>query len=281
MFRTDDGVSLAYVVQGEGIPLVLVNGLPDTMQGWSGAAEVLAPYFRVIRYDLRNQGLVESGGDDDYLVDRHILDLVQLLQHLGIGPFVGVGISLGARILADFAGAHRDRPLRLILVGASNRRLAPSYRAIFGSWLRALQFSPPDSLLPFVECFATWALPPAVFARDPDFFAQYARLLAATQTRHGLGANIRAMINSYDPAYLAKQPAEPIPTRTLFVQGEADFLTPPGFIREMVELFPRSSLSVIPGCGHNVRVGDPRRLEQEIVDFLVNDDELMEGGYEH
>jgi len=281
MFRTDDGVSLAYEVQGEGIPLVLVNGLPDTMGGWSSAANVLAPYFRVVRYDLRNQGLVESGGDEDYRVDRHVLDLVQLLRHLGIGRFVGVGLSLGARILADFAGAHGDRPLRLVLIGASNPRLAPSYRAIFNSWLRALQFSPPDSLLPFVEGFVTWAFPPAFFARDPDFFARYAKLLAAMHTRRGLGANIHAVIRSYEPAYVAKHPAQPISTRTLFVQGEYDFLTPPGFIREMVDLFPRSSMSVIPGCGHNVRVGEPRRLEQEIIDFLVRDDELMEGGYEY
>lgn len=280
MFRTDDGVSLAYAVQGEGIPVVMVNGLPDTMQGWSGAADVLAPYFRVVRYDLRNQGLVESGGNDDYPIDRHIRDLAQLLEHLGIGRFVGVGISLGAKILAEFAGAESERALRLVLIGASNRRLAASYRAIFSSWLRALQSSPPDSLLPFVECFATWALPPSVFVRDPDFFTQYAKLLAATQTRHGLGANIQAMIGSYGPDYLATHPAKPMPTRTLFVQGESDFMTPPSYIREMVDLFPRSSLSVIPGCGHNVRVGEPRRLEREIADFLLGDDELMEGDYE-
>jgi pimeloyl-ACP methyl ester carboxylesterase len=126
-----------------------------------------------------------------------------------------------------------------------------------------------------------WAFNPGYFSRDPDFFARYAKLLAATHTRRGLGANIAAIVASYDSDSAARSRRKPIATRTHFVQGEYDFLTPPQFIREMVELFPHSSVTVIPGCGHNVRVSEPRRLEQEILDFLVRDDELMEYEYEH
>jgi pimeloyl-ACP methyl ester carboxylesterase len=280
MFRTDDGVALAYDVRGEGLPLVLVNGLPDTKDGWSSTAGALAPYFRVVTYNLRNQGMVEEGGDG-YRTERHVRDLAQLLAHLRIGQFVGVGLSMGARILADFTQTQPDQPLRLVLIGASNEKLAPRYRAIFKSWLHALESSPPHDLLPLVETFVPWAFNPGYFSRDPDFFARYAKLLAATHTRRGLGANIAAIVASYDPDHAARSRLKPIATRTHFVQGEYDFLTPPQFIREMVELFPRSSVTVIPGCGHNVRVSEPRRLEQEILDFLVRDDELMEYEYEH
>jgi pimeloyl-ACP methyl ester carboxylesterase len=280
MFRTDDGIALAYEVRGDGLPLVLVNGLPDTKDGWNNTAGALAPYFRVVTYNLRNQGLVEDGGEG-YQAERHVRDFIQLLAHLRIGRFVGVGLSMGARILVDFATAHPDQALRLALIGASNERLAPRYRAIFSSWLHALEASPPHDLLPFVETLVPWAFNPGFFTRDPDFFARYAKLLAATHTRRGLGANIAAMVSSYDPDYVARFRMKPVATRTHFVQGEYDFLTPPQFIREMVDLFPHSSVAVIPGCGHNVRVSEPRRLEQEILDFLVRDDELMEYEYEH
>jgi pimeloyl-ACP methyl ester carboxylesterase len=280
MFRADDGVPLAYDVRGEGLPVVLVNGLPDTKDGWSATAAALAPYFRVVTYNLRNQGLVEEGGDG-YRPERHVRDLAQLLAHLRIGQFVGIGLSMGARILADFTQAQPDQPLRLVLIGASNEKLAPRYRAIFNSWRHALDASPPDDLLPFVETFVPWAFNPGYFSRDPDFFARYAKLLAATHTRRGLGANIAAVAASYHPDEAARSQPKPIATRTHFVHGEYDFLTPPQFIREMVQLFPHSSLTVIPGCGHNVRVSEPRRLEQEILDFLVRDDELMEYEYEH
>jgi pimeloyl-ACP methyl ester carboxylesterase len=280
MFKTNDGVTLPYDVRGEGLPVVLVNGLPDTKEGWSGTAEALAPYFRVVTYNLRNQGLGEGGGDD-YDTRRHVLDFIQLLEHLRIERFVGVGLSMGARVLVDFAGSHGEQALRLVLIGASNDRLAPRYRAIFRSWLAALEMSPPDSLQPFVEAFVTWALDPAFFARDPDFFAKYAKLLAQTHTRRGLAANIRALINSYEPQYMAQYRLKRIAARTHFIQGEFDFLTPPAFIREMVQSFPHSSVSVIPGCGHNVRVADPLRLQQEILDFLTRDDELMEYEYDH
>lgn len=280
MFRTDDGVALAYDVRGDGLPLVLVNGLPDTKDGWNSVASALAPYFRVVTYNLRNQGMVEEGGAG-YHTDRHVRDFAQLLAHLRIEQFVGVGLSMGARILVDFAATAPERALRLALIGASNEKLAPRYRAVFSSWLHALETSPPDDLQPFVETFVPWAFNPGFFSRDPGFFERYAKLLATTHTRRGLAANLRAMIGSYEPDYVARFRMKPIATRTHFVQGEYDFLTPPQYIRELVDLFPHSSVAVIPGCGHNVRVNEPRRLEQEILDFLVRDDELMELEYEH
>lgn len=280
MFRTDDGVVLSYDVRGDGLPVVLLNGLPDTKEGWSGTAAALAPYFRVVTYNLRNQGLVEGGGDG-YDTGRHVRDLVELLEHLGIDRFVGIGLSMGARILADFAGLYGERALRLVLVAASNDRLAPRYRAIFRSWLNALEASPADSLLPFVEAFVPWALDPGYFARDPDFFGKYAKLLAETHTRRGLGANIRALIDSYEAGYMAEYRLKRVTSRTHFIQGEFDLLTPPAFIREMVQKFPHSSVSIIPGSGHNVRAGDPLRLQQEILEFLTRDDELMEYEHEH
>jgi pimeloyl-ACP methyl ester carboxylesterase len=280
MFRADDGTALAYDVRGDGLPLILVNGLPDTKDGWNNTAAALAPYFRVVTYNLRNQGLVDGGGEG-YATERHVRDFAQLLDHLRIGEFIGVGLSMGARILVDFVGANPGRALRLVLIGAGNEKLAPRYRAIFSSWRHALEASPADDLLPFVETFVPWAFNPGYFSRDPEFFARYAKLLAATHTRRGLGANLGAMIRSYEPDHVGRVPMKAIATRTHFVQGEYDFLTPPQYVRELVDLFPHSSLAVIPGCGHNVRVNEPRRLEQEILDFLVRDDELMEYEYEH
>ena len=49
----------------------------------------------------------------------------------------------------------------------------------------------------------------------------------------------------------------------------------------MAQSFPHSSISVIPSSGHNVRVGNPMRLQQELLDFLVRDNELMEYEDEH
>ena len=122
MFRTDDGVALAYDVRGDGLPLVLVNGLPDTKDGWNSVAGALAPYFRVVTYNLRNQGMVEEGGTG-YQTERHVRDFTQLLAHLRIGRFVGVGLSMGARILVDFAAAHPDQALRLDLDRRQQREI--------------------------------------------------------------------------------------------------------------------------------------------------------------
>src|SRR5258708_18672052 len=64
MFKTDDAISLDCDVRGEGIPLVLVNGLPDSKDGWGETAGLLARDFRVVTYNLRNQGPIDSGGGE-------------------------------------------------------------------------------------------------------------------------------------------------------------------------------------------------------------------------
>src|SRR5258708_40141073 len=81
MFRTDDGVALAYDVRGDGLPLVLVNRLPDTKDGRSSVASALAPYFRVVTYNLRNQGMVEQVGAG-YPTHRHVRHFEPLRAHL-------------------------------------------------------------------------------------------------------------------------------------------------------------------------------------------------------
>jgi pimeloyl-ACP methyl ester carboxylesterase len=56
--RSTDGLDLAVYEQGpEGAEtIVLVHGYPDNHTVWDGVAELLAPDFHVVRYDVRGHG---------------------------------------------------------------------------------------------------------------------------------------------------------------------------------------------------------------------------------
>ncbi|MGH7265665.1 MAG: alpha/beta fold hydrolase [Candidatus Rokuibacteriota bacterium] len=111
-----EGVALAVREwQGRGPPLVCVHGLTANHTCWAALADVLAPEFRVVAYDLRGRG------DSDkppagYSLEQHSRDLAALLDHIGLRRAIVVGHSLGAHIALRFAVTRPARVRRLVLI---------------------------------------------------------------------------------------------------------------------------------------------------------------------
>ena len=80
------GVRLRYVEQGKGDPVVLVHGFTNTADIWwaSGIAQDLARDHRVIALDLRGHGKSDKPHDPAKYGREMGLDIVRLLDHLGI-----------------------------------------------------------------------------------------------------------------------------------------------------------------------------------------------------
>ena len=51
-----DGVAIHYEVAGDGPALLLTHGYSATGQMWAGQIATLAPYFKVITWDMRGHG---------------------------------------------------------------------------------------------------------------------------------------------------------------------------------------------------------------------------------
>src|SRR4029077_16864536 len=90
-------VLLHYVTAGQGPPVVLLHGWPQTWWEWRHTMAALAPHYTVIAPDLR--GLGDSsrplGGYDKRMVAGDVWRLVsQAVGHHGFrlgGPGVGAG----------------------------------------------------------------------------------------------------------------------------------------------------------------------------------------------
>jgi pimeloyl-ACP methyl ester carboxylesterase len=94
---SQDGTTIAYDRQGEGPPLILVDGALSVHSSGSmpGLAALLAPHFTVYGYDRRGRGL--SGDTLPYAVDREIEDIGALIDRAG-GPAFLYGHSSGASL---------------------------------------------------------------------------------------------------------------------------------------------------------------------------------------
>jgi pimeloyl-ACP methyl ester carboxylesterase len=94
---------------GEGKPLcVLVHGGQDHCRNWDFVAATLTPHFHVIAPDLRGHGDSQWAIGSNYAIPEYILDLTQLLRHLGETPVTLVGHSLGGAIVLQYAGVYPE-----------------------------------------------------------------------------------------------------------------------------------------------------------------------------
>ncbi|MEV7927168.1 alpha/beta hydrolase [Kitasatospora sp. NPDC088264] len=114
VFSFDDGRShLAYRDIGSGRPLVLVHGGLLDHRMWSDQIAAFAADYRVIAPDARGHG----GSSNATGPFRHTDDLAALLRHLGTGPAILVGLSMGGAIAVDTALEHPDVVEALVVSG--------------------------------------------------------------------------------------------------------------------------------------------------------------------
>jgi pimeloyl-ACP methyl ester carboxylesterase len=101
-------VRLHAVIGGEGPPLLLVHGWPESWYAWRGLMPALARDFTVVAVDQRGMGLSDkpAGGYD---TGTQAGDLVALMDALGHERFSVVGHDTGFAISYALAADHPDR----------------------------------------------------------------------------------------------------------------------------------------------------------------------------
>ena len=114
------GCNLYREQEGEGVPLVLINGGPG------GTHHYFHPHFsrvkdfaRIIYYDQRGCGLSDYKPDKGYTVAQAVDDLDRLRQSLGIDRWVLLGFSYGGLLAQCYATKYSQNTKGLVLVGSS------------------------------------------------------------------------------------------------------------------------------------------------------------------
>jgi len=108
-------VRLHAVVGGDGPPLLLVHGWPETWYAWRHVMPTLARDFEVIAVDQRGIGLSDkpAGGYDTATLAN---DLIGLMDALGHDQFAVVGHDTGFAISYALAADHPERVTRAALL---------------------------------------------------------------------------------------------------------------------------------------------------------------------
>lgn len=106
-----NGIEMHVVIEGEGPPVLLLHGFPDTHAIWRHQIPALvAAGYRVIAPDLRGCGMTEMPrGVMAYRLRHLVGDVIALLDALGIPKVRLVAHDWGAVIGWQIALKHRER----------------------------------------------------------------------------------------------------------------------------------------------------------------------------
>jgi pimeloyl-ACP methyl ester carboxylesterase len=113
------------VTGGEGPPLLLVHGWPQTWYAWRMLMPALARDFFVVAPDQRGIGL-SGKPQDGYDTATLAGDMVALMEALGHQRFALYGTDVGMPIAYALAADHRDRVDRLAVSEAPLPGISPS-----------------------------------------------------------------------------------------------------------------------------------------------------------
>ncbi len=234
-----DGVEIAYQVEGEGAPIVLVHGFASTHAanwinpGW--VAQLLDMGRQVVMYDLRGHGQSALLYDPEaYRLPQLAQDLKNLIAHLGLEKPAVMGYSLGAMIA-----------LRL---GVDAPNVAGS---IIAAGVGEKLYQPPEHIAPIVDALLTDEP-----TRTTDLAAMAFRIFADqnNQDRQALAACFQRAREPFSPDVLAQ-----ITCPVLVVAGEKDVLAGDPYI--LASSIPSGEAALIPRRDHMRAVGDKAFFE--------------------
>lgn len=113
-FTTPDGVKIAYLDEGEGLPVIALAGLTRNHRDF----DFIAPHLdgiRLIRPDYRGRGASDYAHWETYNVPQEGADVIALMDHLGVERAAFLGTSRGGIISLMLAATHADRVIGVCL----------------------------------------------------------------------------------------------------------------------------------------------------------------------
>ena len=108
-----NGVNLHYVTGGQGEPLLLIHGHPQSWYAWRKVMPALAQHYTLIVPDMRGYG---DSSKPEVGYEKHIVaeDLHQLLQHLNVQRYYLAAYDMGGPVAYALAAAHSEQVIRFV-----------------------------------------------------------------------------------------------------------------------------------------------------------------------
>ncbi len=252
---------LAFEIEGDGAPLLLIRPLGGTKSAWGTFRSLLAQRHRVIAFDLRGSG--GSSGKARWSTRAIARDACQLLDALQVERTHVFGISLGGMAATWLAIDAPARVAKLCVASAPPLGLELSHAKLTRAFAMAACFARPR--LDVEPALVTRVLSSAFRSAHPAQVERIARVVAETpSSRASLLRHALAGVLHHPGAALAR-----ITAPTLVLGGDHDALLGSAPPRQLAAAIPNADFRTIQGSGHDLTLEQPARTAQVLLEFLA------------
>ena len=264
-----NGVKIHYVRAGQGPPVVLLHGWPQTWYMWRKVIPILAERYTCIAPDLRGFG--ESGKPIDGYEKRTVAeDIYQLVQQLGFETVSLVGHALGGPTAYAYACAHSEEVRRLAILDVAIT-IDEATAASYYTRLFHLSFNAePDiavSLVSgrertFLTHFYRDCYNPGAFSHED--IDEYVACFSAPGAMRASMAHYGALWT--DLEHNKENATRKLEMPVLGLGGSMSFGR--GVVKSCQQIANDVRGGVIEGCAHWVAEEQPEALCKELLEFL-------------
>jgi len=250
------GVRIYYEVDGDSAKpcLALSNSLGTNLHLWDRVVPVLAPHFRLLRYDTRGHGR-SSSPPTPWTIQSLASDVLCLLDHLMIRRCSFCGISLGG-MTGMGLGIHAPERIEKLVLANTGARIGT--REGWNDRIRSVQSEGLEAISgPILE---RWFTPEFRRACPAEVEAMRAMLVGTPAEGYaGCSAAIRDANLTAD--------LHRINAQVLVVAGTHDLSTPLSDSRVLCQAIPRSRCITLTAA-HLSPVEQPEEFATAVISFL-------------
>lgn len=260
-----NGVNLYYQVEGQGEPLILIQGYGGGHEGWFFQTRAFKKHYQVITFDNRGIGKTDKS-PTPYTIRTMADDTIGLMDHLGIDSAHVLGMSLGGMVAQEVAIGYRDRVKKLVLACTSPGQGEIS--DVHPEMLRAIgvkegSTEPDLKSVDFYELMSTIV--------SLAFNKRLYRMLLVPLSKfymkrvgvEGCIQQMEAVVghSTVDRLHLIEAP-------TLVMTGTEDKIVSPRSSEEIASRIPNARLVKIEDGSHAFHMEMRGRFNKEVLDFL-------------
>jgi haloacetate dehalogenase len=281
--KVDTGtVRLAVRRGGEGPPLLLLHGFPQTHAMWHLVAPALARHFHLVMPDLRGYGdSAKPPSSPDHLpYSKRAMasDMAALMSVLGHERYAVAGHDRGGRVTHRMALDFASRITRACVMDIVPTRhlfthTDQTFATAYYHWFFLIQPDGlPEKMIGFDpggymrECIRRWAAPGAAF--DPEALAEYERCYRRPENIHSACEDYRAGA-SIDLEHDATSSGQRIACPLLVLWGGRGFMHRHYAVLDIWRQYATDLRGRALDCGHFLPEERPDDVIAELLAFFA------------
>jgi len=255
-----DGNKIFYRVEGEGSPVILLNGIMMTAEAWAFQRQELSKKHLVISHDFLGQGQ-SSQPWEGYSFALHCEHLLQLMKQLDLEEAHFIGASYGGEVGMLFAADYPEK-VKSLTVAGSVSEIHPLLEAMGKAWMAAAEMENGEH---FLRIVAPFIYSESFFAERKDWFEGRIKAFSGTVTPRWFRA-FNGLMRAFMKLDLTHRLQE-IKAPTLVVAGDKDLLKPPNYSQIISDNIPGSRLEIL-SAGHAIPLENPGAFNQLVLEFI-------------